>query len=605
MKTKQLAQWGLLLIALLSLLSPNGAVQAQEGTGEILVQKIYNMKSNYGSYTNYRLNMLMTLWGVSPGSKTQGAYKNVPDSFEGQVEITTGTTWLNGVFGPYTTEYGMGYSEVGGITEGGGACDILSMVAETLDDVNSVTVDSYSPHPSPIPGVASKYSLAVATDKNLADPRSKNGADVRVVNNYGIITLHWKVEGDTLTLWVTGGKSTSQPSVVVQQPSSDASLFAPMQKWSGWILVIVTVLLVVFFAPRAILRIGKPKTQGEVARKQDLWRGIIETEILVGIIMVTGAYLYAIAMWPDIVAHRRRLLLDWLNGASNIPNLWLVGIGLYWLTSTLLSRYRQKQIVTTTTEVKETKGKPKVFAILVVVGALLGVYFFPSLYTPPPSKASVPSGACDGSLLAKLLEGSEYKSSVPPQERQASLTAAISRITPELEAVYAEAQRQTGVPCEVLAGIHFVEANNRDNGSLISGRAIGVPEPDQGGKIYSSLLETAVDAAKVLKGKANLPKEEYAEFTSIEQLISAMSKYNGGGNRNCRDDYGYSIPYTGCPKAFDGEDDPYAVNWLDSRHSSMYLLYCADYTACQPAIFKRPGSFTVTLWFYNQVTSRR
>ena len=603
MKTKQLAQWGLLLIALLSLLSPYGTVQAQEGSEEILVQKVYNMKSNYGSYTNYRLNMLMTLWGVSPGSKTEGAYKNVPDSFEGQFEIPKGITWLNGIFGPYTTEYGMGYSEVGGITEGGGACDILSMVAETLDSVNSVTVDSYSSHPTSIPGVASKYSLAVATDKNLADPTTKNGADVRVVNNYGIITLHWKVEGDSLTLSVTGG-SSDQPSIAAQQPSSDASQFALLQKWSGWILGIIAVLLVFFFAPRAILRIGKPKSQGEVARKQDLWRGIIETEIVVGIILVTGAYLYANAMWPDIVAHRRRLLLDWLNGASNIPNLWLVGIGLYWLTTTLLSRYRQKQIVTTT-EVNETKGKPKVFIILVVVGALLGVYFFPTLYTPPPTKASVPSGACDGSLLAKLLEGSEYKSSVPPQERQASLTAAISRITPELQAVYAEAQRQTGVPCEVLAGIHFVEANNRDSGSLISGRAIGSPEPDQGGKIYSSLLETAVDAAKILKGKASLPKEQYAEFTSVEQLVSAMSAYNGGGNRNCRDDYGYSIPYNGCPKAFDGEDDPHAVNWLDSRHGEMYLLYCADYTACAPAVFKRPGSFTVTLWFYNQVTSRR
>ena len=604
MKTKQLAQWGLLLIALLSLLSPYGTVQAQEGSEEILVQKIYNMKSNYGGYTNYRLNMLMTLWGVSPGSKTEGAYKNVPDSFEGQVEIPKGTTWLNGVFGPYTTEYGMGYSEVGGEKEGGGACDILSMVAETLDSIDNVTVDSYSDHDPNIPGVANKYSLAVSTSKNLADPTTQNGADVRVVNNYGIITLHWKVEGDSLTLWVTGGKSTSQPSVVAQPPSSDASQFAPLQTWSGWILVIVAILLAVFALPRAILRIGKPKSEGEVSERQSLWKGIIETEIVVGIILVIGAYFYANAMWPDIVANRRRVLLDFFNGTSQIPNLWIIGVALFWLTSTLLGRLRQKQTVTTT-EVKKTSKISPVFVTVLVVGALLGIYFFPSLYTPPPTKASAPSGACNGQLLAKLLEGSEYKNSVPPEERQASLTTAISRITPELEAIYAEVERQTGVPCEVLAGIHYVEANNRSTGSLISGRAIGSPEPDQGGKIYSSLLETAVDAAKILKGKASLPKEEYAEFTSIEQLISAMSKYNGGGNRNCRDDYGYSIPYTGCPKAFDGEDDPHAVNWLDSRHGEMYLLYCADYTACAPAVFKRPGSFTVTLWFYSQVTSHR
>jgi hypothetical protein len=311
-----------------------------------------------------------------------------------------------------------------------------------------------------------------------------------------------------------------------------------------------------------------------------------------------------------VVADRRRVLLDFINGRSEISNLWLLITLLYWITSTLLGRFRRAQQIVVTTHTRSANGKPFVFASVVVIGVLFGVYYFPSLYVPPPpveasAVSFAPSGACNGQLLAKLLAGSEYLNSVPPEARQSSLTGTISRITPELEAIYAEAQRQTGVPCEVLAGIHFVEANNRTTGSLISGRGIGSPEPDQGGKIYSSLLETAIDAAKILKGKANLPREEYTEFTSIEQLITAMSKYNGGGNRNCQDDYGYVIPYTGCPKAFVGEDDPYAVNWLDSRHSEMYLLYCADYTACAPQVFKRPGSFTVTLWFYNQVTSHR
>jgi|GEM_PF-1195415 len=360
-----------------------------------LVQKVYNMKSNYGGYTNYRLNMLMTLWGVSPGSKTQGAYKNVPDSFEGQVEIPTGTTWLNGVFGPYTTEYGMGYSEVGGEKEGGGACDILSMVAETLDSVDKVTVDSYSDHDPNIPGVTIKYSLAVSTSKNLADPTTKNGADVRVVNNYGIITLHWKVEGDSLTLWVTGGKSTSQPSVVAQQPSSDASQFAPLKKWSGWILVILAVLFVVFFAPRAILRIGKPKTQGEVARKQDLWRGIIEQTVIIGIGLVIAVYFYAAWQWPDLIAIRRKVLLNFVNDSSSVPNSVIIAVIVLWLGSSLLRRLRESRATVVATEVKQKSvSKPLTLTILIVIGTLIGIYYFPNLYKPPvkaisPSTSSV------------------------------------------------------------------------------------------------------------------------------------------------------------------------------------------------------------------------
>ncbi|MBU1200624.1 M23 family metallopeptidase [Patescibacteria group bacterium] len=208
-----------------------------------------------------------------------------------------------------------------------------------------------------------------------------------------------------------------------------------------------------------------------------------------------------------------------------------------------------------------------------------------------------PSGECNGQLFAQLLAGSAYANTTPPAKRQNALNTALSRITPELQAVYATAERETGVPCEVLAGIHFVEANNRTNGSLISGRTVGAAEPDRGGKVYTSLLETAIDAGNILKAKAG------GEITSIEQLISALSRYNGGGNANCNGSYPYTIPYTGCPKTFGGEDDPYAMNWLDGQHSTMYLLYCADYTACVPQVFKRPGSFTVALWFHKS-TSR-
>jgi len=165
-------------------------------------------------------------------------------------------------------------------------------------------------------------------------------------------------------------------------------------------------------------------------------------------------------------------------------------------------------------------------------------------------------------------------------------------ITPEILEVYAQAEAITGVPCEVLAGIHAMECGIGPNCSLISGRPIGSPEPDQGGAVFGSLLETAIRAGEVLISKrSDVPIEQW----DMDILINALSWYNGGGNRNCG-----TTPYTGpCPPPI-GIDDPYAVSWLDSSHMSMWLRYCADHTLCQtPQPFLRPGALTVAIEFYN------
>lgn len=210
---------------------------------------------------------------------------------------------------------------------------------------------------------------------------------------------------------------------------------------------------------------------------------------------------------------------------------------------------------------------------------------------PPP----VPEGKCDGQLFGKLIEGTSFAES--SQKGQDYFTNDIkTRLTPELMNTYAAAEKATGVPCEILAGIHFVEADNNPDGSLVSGRKIGTPEPDAGGKVFKTLLETATYAGEHLKGKVG------GKIGDAATAITALSRYNGGGNSNCQSGYPYPIPYGGCPRAFEGEDDPYPTSFLDNKHDSMYLLYCADYTACVPAIFERPGSFTVALNVYNTMT---
>ena len=207
----------------------------------------------------------------------------------------------------------------------------------------------------------------------------------------------------------------------------------------------------------------------------------------------------------------------------------------------------------------------------------------------------VAEGKCDGQLFAKLIAGSKYEttSTKGSDYFNSSIKA---RLTPELMNTYAAAEKETGVPCEILAGIHFVEADNNPNGSLVSGRAIGTPEPDAGGKVFRSLLETAVFAGAHLNGKVG------GSIGDAETAITALSRYNGGGNSNCQVGYPFPIPYAGCPRAFEGEDDPYPTNFVDNKHNTMYLLYCADHTACAPQVFARPGSFTVAINVYNSIT---
>lgn len=211
------------------------------------------------------------------------------------------------------------------------------------------------------------------------------------------------------------------------------------------------------------------------------------------------------------------------------------------------------------------------------------------------ASAAVPEGKCDGALFAKLIAGSPYQN-IGDSGNTYFETFIKGNLTPELMNTYAAAEERTGVPCEILAGIHAVESGNNPTGSLVSGRTLGTSEPDAGGKVFSALLDTAIYAGEHLKGKVG------GNIKDAKTAITALSRYNGGGNSNCQLGYPYPIPYGGCPKLFEGEDDPYATSYLDSRHDAMYLLYCADHTACAPQLFGRPGAFTVALAVYNSLT---
>ena len=173
--------------------------------------------------------------------------------------------------------------------------------------------------------------------------------------------------------------------------------------------------------------------------------------------------------------------------------------------------------------------------------------------------------------------------------------------------IYQAASAQTGVPWQVLAGIHYTEGSCDPNKSLVSGRQLGVDEPDLNGNCssqyagvgkpkalpgggcgFDNLLDTAVYAGNHLKGKISKVPETH------EELVYSLAGYNGWGNTNCG-----RTPYQFCPPLFKGEDHTYVFNKNpDGRHETMYIVYCADRKTCrelgrEPPVHQQYGVLTV------------
>ena len=240
------------------------------------------------------------------------------------------------------------------------------------------------------------------------------------------------------------------------------------------------------------------------------------------------------------------------------------------------------------------------------------------------------TGVCDGTSFEALGALPDMSST-----GRTSVSEALGNLTPELMQVYRDAEEQTGVPCEVLAGIHFIEANSSPNQDLQQGAPLN----------GRSLLESAIQAGYELLDKVG------GNIDNIDTLIAALSLYNGGGNSNCRSHdncapdtghvycsdfntcdagnnpsvncicssrfrdgnpdpdlnscrmnecssplYHFDFNYTGNCSGPPGYDDPYAVNYLADQ--DMYLFYQYDCTQTPPFVFQRPGSFTFALGLY-------
>jgi hypothetical protein len=152
-----------------------------------------------------------------------------------------------------------------------------------------------------------------------------------------------------------------------------------------------------------------------------------------------------------------------------------------------------------------------------------------------------------------------------PQFAKDVFTADIAaRITPELIEAYEYAEQETGIPCEVVAGIHWTEGGLNANQSVHDGGAL------RGG----SLKEDAKSAMEHLVGKfsGNFDRNNI----EYEALVEAIGNYNGIGNQNCSRETRW-LNGGKCPPTFFSEDHPHPLAYIDERHSDMDLIYCLDY----------------------------
>lgn len=195
------------------------------------------------------------------------------------------------------------------------------------------------------------------------------------------------------------------------------------------------------------------------------------------------------------------------------------------------------------------------------------------------------SGDPEGNATTAFCKGEAFKNikNIPradqiPQFAKDVFTAEIApKLTPELIEAYEYAEEATGVPCEVVAGIHWTEAGLDPNGSVFSGAALS-----------TSLKEDAKAAMEHLT-KNSWPGSFDKNNIPYEDLVEAIGNFNGPGNMNCSSDMNDNPRDTRwrdgnkCPAEFASEDHPHPVAWIDDRHSDMDLIFCMDFAefSCQ------------------------
>lgn len=165
----------------------------------------------------------------------------------------------------------------------------------------------------------------------------------------------------------------------------------------------------------------------------------------------------------------------------------------------------------------------------------------------------------------------------------------INRIN-QLKDIYVQAATQDDLPWQVLAAIHYREANNDPNSDLQAGNPFG------GGTQYSTqgaqtdLLSSAVNAGQLLQQKAQdglFHTKITADNPNPEVIKDALYGYNGRAQVYA--DQAASLGFD--PKTQPYEGSPYVMNEYDTIHTDMKIV-TKDFGSLD-GIDTRYGAFTV------------
>lgn len=121
--------------------------------------------------------------------------------------------------------------------------------------------------------------------------------------------------------------------------------------------------------------------------------------------------------------------------------------------------------------------------------------------------------------------------------------------------IYLLSSAAENIPWEIIAALHFREANNDPNRSPLSGEVIGTTNPDNPDNTCYTLQECSDKAARHIKGMALGVYNVALGINTDEELKNAFLAYNRG------------YRYTWCGYTYD--DSPYVMNQFDDAHKDM------------------------------------
>lgn len=220
--------------------------------------------------------------------------------------------------------------------------------------------------------------------------------------------------------------------------------------------------------------------------------------------------------------------------------------------------------------------------------------------------AQLALGSCStGSGFANLLPNP-----IPPSAGAVSPNSFSTLDSGQVVPAAVYGAQKSGVACELLVGIDYVEAGWNDTGTFIDGGSLGTIYPVSNASLctayggtwitgsgckFDTLQSTAYYAGDVIKDKMSNLGFGWRPPANFQEMVGAMSLYNGGGNANCG-----TTPYAGtCPPPWPGDDDAYVMTHFDSQHQTMYIRYCSDGKLCaSPYLDTRDGTATAAKEYY-------